>query len=109
MLGSSQSEADIKISEALTKVAEEHGVESPQVIALAWVMSKAPYVFPLIGGRKIEHLESNIQALSIKLSKKQIEYLESIVPFDPGFPGNFIGEVRKFFGQFNTSHKKVVA
>ncbi len=60
------------------------------LVALAYVMQKTPYVFPLIGGRKVEHLVSNLEALDITLSKEQIEYLESILPFDPGFPNAMI-------------------
>jgi hypothetical protein len=53
-------------------------------------MHKTPYVFPIIGGRKVEHLMQNIEALSIALSPAQIEYLESIVPFEAGFPHNIV-------------------
>lgn len=56
------------------------------VVAIAYVMHKAPYVFPLVGGRKVEHLHDNIKALSISLSEKQMEFLESQVDIDPGFP-----------------------
>ena len=59
-------------------------------MAIAYVMHKTPYVFPIIGGRKVEHLEANLKALDISLSKEQIEYLESTVPFDPGFPTTMI-------------------
>lgn len=52
-------------------------------------MQKTPYVFPIIGGRKVEHLMANVEALSIALTQEQIDYLESVVPFDPGFP-NFM-------------------
>jgi aryl-alcohol dehydrogenase-like predicted oxidoreductase len=85
-----QTEDEIKISEALAKVASEHGTESVTSIALAYVMSKAANVFPLIGGRKVEHLKDNIQALSIKLTDQQIQYLESVNTWNPGFPHNFI-------------------
>ncbi|CAI4834885.1 AHL_G0000060.mRNA.1.CDS.1 [Saccharomyces cerevisiae] len=78
---SEQTELEVKISEALFKVAEEHGTESVTAIAIAYVRSKAKNVFPL-----------NIEALSIKLTPEQIKFLESIVPFDVGFPSNFIGE-----------------
>ena len=50
-------------------------------------MQKTPYVFPIIGGRKVEHLMANLEALEISLSNEQIKYLESVVPFEPGFPG----------------------
>ncbi|KJJ30968.1 putative aryl-alcohol dehydrogenase [Aspergillus flavus AF70] len=87
-----QSEDEARMSEALEKVAAEYGVESVTTIALAYVLSKAPYVFPIIGGRKIEHLKDNIKALEIRLTEAQIEYLESIKPFDFGYPANYIGE-----------------
>jgi hypothetical protein len=51
-------------------------------------MHKAPYVFPILGGRKVEQLMQNIEALNIALSATQIEYLESILPFEAGFPHN---------------------
>ena len=45
MMGNSgQSEQEVKISEALGKVAEEHGIESVTAVALAYVMSKTPNV-----------------------------------------------------------------
>ncbi|QLG74128.1 hypothetical protein HG535_0G00130 [Zygotorulaspora mrakii] len=87
-----QTEAEIKISAALEHVAKEHGIESITSIALAYIRSKAKNVFPLVGGRKVEHLEQNIAALKIKLTPEQVKYLESVVSFDLGFPLNFIGE-----------------
>ncbi|KAK4047038.1 putative aryl-alcohol dehydrogenase aad14 [Microbotryomycetes sp. JL221] len=86
-----QSEEEVKFSEVLSAIAEEHGVESPTAICLAYVMSKTPYVFPLVGGRKVEHLHDNIKALTIKLTPEQINRIEEIKQFDLGFPHNFIG------------------
>jgi len=91
IFGADQTEQEAKVSEALEKVGKEHGIDSPTAVALAYVMAKAPNVFPIVGGRKVEHLQGNIQALKIKLSEKQIEYLESVTPFEPGFPSNFLG------------------
>ena len=53
-------------------------------------MHKAPYVFPIVGGRKIEHLKGNIEALSLELSNEEIDDIESAVPFDVGFPMNML-------------------
>ncbi|KAK0201295.1 NADP-dependent oxidoreductase domain-containing protein [Desarmillaria ectypa] len=91
-IGWERNENEKKISKALEKVAGEVGAKSIRSVALAYVMQKTPYVFPLIGGRKVEHLVSNLEALDITLSKEQIEYLESILPFDPGFPNAMIGD-----------------
>lgn len=89
--GPGQTEDEIKFSEVLGDIAEEHGVESLTTICLAYVMSKTPYVFPIIGGRKVEHLHANIKALEIKLSEEQIKRIEAVKPFDLGFPHNFVG------------------
>ncbi|KAL2882780.1 putative aryl-alcohol dehydrogenase aad14 [Colletotrichum sp. CLE4] len=86
-----QTEMEVKMSEALEKVAGEHGTESVTAIALAYVRSKAPNVIPIVGGRKVEHLKANIDALKIKLTDEQIAFLEGVKPFDVGFPGNFLG------------------
>lgn len=91
VFGSEQSEEEKRVSEALATVAGEHGIESLTAIALAYVLCKTPNVFPLVGGRKVEHLHDNIQALSIRLTEKQIAFLEAATTFDIGFPGNFIG------------------
>jgi len=81
-----RNEAERAVSGALEKVAKEVGAKHITAVAIAYVMQKAPYVFPIIGGRKVEHLEANLEALEIALTPEHIKYLESIVPFDPGFP-----------------------
>ena len=58
-------------------------------MAIAYVMHKTTHVFPIIGGRKIEHLQANIAALDITLSDEQIKFLEDALPFNPGFPLSF--------------------
>lgn len=95
-----QSEQEVRMSEALAKVASEHGIESVTAIAIAYVRAKALNVFPIVGGRKVEHLHDNIQALKIKLTTEQIAYLESVKPFDVGFPYDFIGPDPKLTGKF---------
>ncbi|KAJ7775715.1 NADP-dependent oxidoreductase domain-containing protein [Mycena maculata] len=80
------------MSRALEKVAGEVGTKSITAVAIAYVMQKTPYCFPIIGGRKIEHLMSNVEALDISLSHEQIAYLESVLPYDPGFPVSMIGD-----------------
>lgn len=79
-----RTEDEKKMAAALEKVAKEVGTEHSSAVAVAYVMQKAPYVFPIIGGRKVEHLMANIEALKISLTEKQIEYLESIFPHDFG-------------------------
>ncbi|KAI5119355.1 hypothetical protein M0805_008511 [Coniferiporia weirii] len=86
-----RNEDEKKVCAALEKVAKEVGTEHITAVAIAYVMQKTPYVFPIIGGRKVEHLMTNIEALKLSLSEEQIKYIESIIPFDPGFPSTMIG------------------
>ncbi|KAF9524938.1 NADP-dependent oxidoreductase domain-containing protein, partial [Crepidotus variabilis] len=81
-----RTEDERKVCKALEKVASEIGAKHITAVAIAYVMQKTTYVFPIIGGRKVEHLEANLEALSISLTQEQIKYLESVVAFDPGFP-----------------------
>ena len=77
------------VSAALEKLATKHNTVVTS-IALAYVMHKAPYVFPVVGGRKIEQLESNIEALSIELSDEEVDEIDAAAPFDVGFPMNLL-------------------
>lgn len=80
-----------QICAALAKIAEEKDTLITS-IALAYVRHKSPYVFPIVGGRKIEHLKSNIEALGIELSDEEIDEIDGAAPFDIGFPLSFIFE-----------------
>ena len=84
------SEKHLKLSDKLEEIAsrKKTGLTS---VALAYVMHKAPYVFPIVGGRKIEHLKGNIEALSLELSDEEIADIDGAAPFDVGFPMNFLG------------------
>ncbi|RBQ66119.1 hypothetical protein FVER14953_13815 [Fusarium verticillioides] len=97
--GNNQTEEARKVRAALEKVAAEHNTESIQQIALAYVRQKTRNVFPIVGGRKVEHLHDNIKALSIHLTSEQISFIESINDFDTGFPLNFIGDDPKETGR----------
>ncbi|OLN87869.1 Norsolorinic acid reductase A 1 [Colletotrichum chlorophyti] len=83
------SEEQIKISQVLEKIAKRKNTIITS-IALAYVMHKAPYVFPIVGGRTVDHLKQNIEALTLSLSDEDIEEIEGAVPFDAGFPHNFL-------------------
>ncbi|KAI0365741.1 aryl-alcohol dehydrogenase [Pilatotrama ljubarskyi] len=87
-----RNETEKKVAKVLEEVASEVGASNIQAVAIAYVMQKVPYVFPIVGGRKVEQLKANIEALDVVLTEDQIKRLESAVPFDLGFPLNFIGD-----------------
>jgi aryl-alcohol dehydrogenase-like predicted oxidoreductase len=75
----------------LAKLAKEKGTTLTG-IALSYVMQKVPYVFPICGGRKVSHLQDNIEALSkIRLTEADFKELEAASPIDLGFPYDVIG------------------
>lgn len=100
------SENDERLSEVIENVAGRKGVSFHALVSsflicipslvvnpsqcLAYLLHKAPYVFPLVGQRKVDHLLSNMTALSIKLTPEEVRELETVIPFDIGFPMNFI-------------------
>ncbi|KAH8160515.1 hypothetical protein CIB48_g7730 [Xylaria polymorpha] len=78
-----------QMSKVLDAVATRHNVPITSV-ALAYVLQKAPHVFPVLGGRKVEHLKANIEALSLELSPEDIKEIENGYEFDLGFPHKFM-------------------
>ncbi|PKX91248.1 norsolorinic acid reductase [Aspergillus novofumigatus IBT 16806] len=82
-------ENETKVSETLEEVAKLRNT-SLCAVALAYVLHKSPYVYPIIGQRKAEHLLANIEALNVELSRADMVKIDTAVSFDPGFPMNFI-------------------
>ena len=82
-------ETQKKVSAALEKIADAKGTAITS-IAEAYVMHKSPYVFPIVGGRKVEHLKGNIEALGIELSNEELDEIDAAAPFDIGFPLSFL-------------------
>ncbi|KAF2686217.1 Aldo/keto reductase [Lentithecium fluviatile CBS 122367] len=78
----------------LEGIAKEKGTGNASV-ALAYVMHKAPYVFPIVGGRKISHLTSNIEALGLRLSPDEIDKIDNAYGFEIGFPHDFVSRGNK--------------
>ena len=68
------SEANLKRREICFNIAAERNVE-PIEIALAYVIQSSKMIFPLIGPRTINELNSSIFATSVNLSDAEIEQL----------------------------------
>jgi aryl-alcohol dehydrogenase-like predicted oxidoreductase len=74
------SPSDSKVIDAVRKVASELGIQ-PSEVALAWLLQKPAVTAPIVGATKIEHLESAVRALDIKLSEEHIRAVEE--PYQP--------------------------
>src|SRR6267154_941731 len=74
------SPSDLKVIEAVRGVASELGIQ-PSEVALAWLLQKPGVTAPIVGATKIEHLESAVRSLDIKLSEEHIRAVEE--PYQP--------------------------
>ena len=72
--------SDWDVVEALGEVAQRRG-DKPAQVALAWLLSKPAVTAPIVGATKIEHLQSALGALDLKLSPDEIATLEG--PYRP--------------------------
>lgn len=95
-------EKDLAVSKALESIATRKNTAITS-IALAYVMHKAPCVFPIVGGRKVDHLKGNIAALTLRLTQDDINEIEKAYPFELGFPHYFL------WGAEGTDHPQNVA
>lgn len=57
---------------ALTRIAAARGV-TPAQIALAWLLRRSPVMLPIPGTSRVVHLEENIAAAEIALSRAELE------------------------------------
>jgi diketogulonate reductase-like aldo/keto reductase len=70
-------------------VADELGV-TPAQVAIAWVRAQPWHVIPIVGARTEPQLRENLGALDVQLSSEQVERLDSVSGFRPGFPREFL-------------------
>ena len=71
---------DWDVVDAVEKVARERGATMAEV-ALAWLLSRPGVVAPIVGATKLDHLNSALRALELRLSPEEIAALES--PYKP--------------------------
>ncbi|KAK9177578.1 hypothetical protein WN944_029601 [Citrus x changshan-huyou] len=70
-----------KLFERVNEIAVKKGC-TPSQLALAWVHHQGNDVCPIPGTTKIENLNQNIKALSVKLSPEEMAELESVASAD---------------------------
>ncbi|KAF8529598.1 hypothetical protein BU17DRAFT_9580, partial [Hysterangium stoloniferum] len=83
---------EIKVCRKLEEISVEIGAEHITAVAIAYLLHVAPFVFPVSSGRKIEHLQANIEALDFTLTPAHIKALKDVLPFDVGFPHTMVGD-----------------
>ena len=63
--------------EVLGRIAQAHHA-SPKQVALAWLLQRSPIMLPIPGTSSIEHLQQNVAATSLRLTKEEFEELSRV-------------------------------
>jgi aryl-alcohol dehydrogenase-like predicted oxidoreductase len=75
-LYSSMAEADRRVLAAVDTLAKTRNVPHAQ-IALAWLLQIDAVTAPIVGATKMEHLETALGALAVRLSGEEVAALET--------------------------------
>ncbi len=81
------------VIDAVTEIADQIGTSSAAV-ALAWLRARAGTVVPIVGARRLAHLESNLAGLDITLSPDQLGLLDEVSAPSLNYPASLNGEMR---------------
>ncbi|MET0698681.1 MAG: aldo/keto reductase [Mycobacterium sp.] len=87
------SEADFAVIDAVVAVARELDT-SAAAVALAWLRSRPGTVVPIVGARRVDHLQSNVAGLESTLSSAQLRRLDEASAPQLDYPAPMHGELR---------------
>lgn len=87
------SEAEYVVIDAVAAIAAELGTTSAAV-SLAWLRAREGTVVPILGARRVAHLEDNLAALDVALSPEQLRTLDEVSAPALGYPAPLNGPLR---------------
>jgi aryl-alcohol dehydrogenase-like predicted oxidoreductase len=82
-------ERSLAIVDVVKQIATEVN-RTPSQVSLNWLVQQPGKPIPIIGARKLSHLEDNIGSLNFTLSPEQIDRLQQVSRFNLPFPHNFM-------------------
>ncbi len=82
-------ETTYSIVDALKEIGDGRGV-SPAQVALAWVVGRVGVASTIIGARKMDQLESNMDAIGIQLTDEEMSRLDELSEPKLNFPHDFL-------------------
>jgi len=83
------------ILDELARIATRHGTTSA-AIALAWVQGRPGVASTIIGARRLDQLEQNLEALKITLAAEDVAALDKLSAPTLNFPANFLKSANMF-------------
>jgi aryl-alcohol dehydrogenase-like predicted oxidoreductase len=90
-LGDKLNERNLRIAEAVAHLAREGGY-TPSQVALAWLRTRPGVQIPILGARKLEHLEDDLGCLAVRLNEGQLHLLDEVSRVKLGFPHDFLAD-----------------
>ncbi|RZL92472.1 MAG: aldo/keto reductase [Variovorax sp.] len=69
-------EANFKVVDFLKGLAARKGI-TPAQVALAWLLAQRPWIVPIPGGTKVEHLDDNLAAADVELPAEDLREIDS--------------------------------
>jgi aryl-alcohol dehydrogenase-like predicted oxidoreductase len=72
---------NLRLADRVTELAEKRGI-TPAQLALAWVLAKGDDIVPIPGTKSPRRLEENAAAADVKLSREDIEELDTAISRD---------------------------
>jgi aryl-alcohol dehydrogenase-like predicted oxidoreductase len=69
-------EANFKVVDFLKDLAARKKI-TPAQIALAWLLAQKPWIVPIPGGTKIEHLDDNLLAADVQLTPEDLREIDA--------------------------------
>ena len=72
---------NLSLADGLAAVARDEGCTMAQA-ALAWVLARGEHIIPIPGTTRVDHLEENLSAASVRLSPAAMSRLDQII--NPG-------------------------
>ncbi|MEU7335214.1 aldo/keto reductase [Streptomyces sp. NPDC007074] len=86
-------EAEYLVIDAVAAVADELGTTSAAV-SLAWLRAREGTVVPILGARRLGHLENNLAGLEVTLTPEQLRRLDEVSAPDLDYPAPLHGALR---------------
>ncbi|HTF46188.1 MAG TPA: aldo/keto reductase [Pseudonocardia sp.] len=71
------SEDEYSVIDAVATVADELGTTSAAV-ALAWLRAREGTIVPILGARRVDHLENNLAGLEVPLTPEHLDMLDEV-------------------------------
>jgi aryl-alcohol dehydrogenase (NADP+) len=87
------SEREYGVIDAVAAIADELGTTSAAV-ALAWLRTRPGTVVPIVGARRLGHLEQNLEGIDVALSAEHVRTLDELSEPTLDYPAPMHGALR---------------